>query len=314
MLARFFQKSQPISFVSLLFLLFLFVLLYYLVPFPSQIDLAYIMQLLGVFLFYTLSIFLISFIVAKNRLTQTNYYAILVFVLMLGLFPSAFVITKVSLSHFFVLLATRRIYSIRSKKMLLSKLFDSGFYIGIAFLLYPPSMLFMLLIYAGFFIYSKIVNKNLLLPIVGFFTPVFIVFTYYYYFDKLASFKSLIEINVGFELIKFTSLKFLIPSLLLLAILTFSLFKIFSNFHSFYGKDKNSNKLVIAHLVISLLIVLLNNLRIEETILFLFFPIAVLTGKLFYSLKRHWIKDVVIYCLLLLAIVLAFLQSLYIFH
>lgn len=310
MLARFFQKSQPISFVSLLFLLFLFITAHYLFPLPVQNSLASALDILAAFLFFVCMLFLVSFIVSKNRLTKANYYSILIFVLLLGLFPSVFEITKVSFSHLFLLLAARRIYSIRSKKMLLSKLFDSGFYIGIAFLLYPQTILFLLLIYASYSIYLKIINKNLLLPIVGFFTPILVVFTYYFVFDKLPAFNSLMEINVGFELKKFTSLEFLLPSLLLLLILIFSLFKILSKALSFDGKSKNSNKLVIAHLVIGLLILFLNNLKLEETIQYLFFPIAVITGKLFYLINKTWIKDIVIYSLLLLAILLPFLPDL----
>lgn len=310
MLARFFQKSKPISFVSLLLVLFVFVTIHITVSSYQQLGLGNISGIFGVFLFYTFLVFLVSFIVSKNHLTQANYYAILFFVLLMGLFPTVLKISNISLSHLFVLFAARRIYSVYSKKMLLSKLFDSGFYLGVAFIFYPQSILFLILIYASYFIYIKIIDKNLFLPLVGFLTPIFISFTYFFIIDKTSVFRSIIEMNIGFDLLKITEIKFLIPLIATTIVLIFSLLKIFSKFQSFEGRDRSSNKLVIVHLVISVLFLLLNNLRIEETIQYLLFPVAVLAGNLFYLLKKYWIKDVILYGLLILAIILPFLPIL----
>lgn len=309
MLARFFQKSEPISFVSLLLVLFTFVAVHTTVSSSTHLGLDNISEVLGAFLFFTFLVFLVSFIVAKNHLTQVNYYAILFFVLLIGLFPSVLSISKISLSHFFVLLSARRLYSIHSKKQILSKLFDSGFYIGVAFLLFPQTIIYVLLIYTSYFIYIKIIGKNLLLPIIGFLTPIFVVFTYYFVQDKLATFQTLIEININFELLQFLPQQLLLPLVLIVTISVFSLFKILSNTHSFEGGDRNNNKLVIAHLVLSVLFLLLNNLRIEETIQYLFFPVAVLAGNLFYLLKKDWIKDVILYGFLIVAFILPFLPN-----
>lgn len=309
MLARFFQKSEPISFVSLLLVLFVFVAIHITVSSSEDLGLGNISGIFGVFLFYTFLVFLISFIVSKNHLTQVNYYAILFFVLLMGLFPTVLEISSISLSHLFVLFAARRIYSVYSKKMLLSKFFDSGFYLGVAFLFYPQSIIFLILIYVSYFIYIKIIDKNLFIPLVGFLTPIFILFTYYYIIEKTSVFRSMIEMNIGFDLLKMTEMKFLIPFTVTALVLVFSLLKIFSKFQSFEGRDKSSTKLVIVHLVISVLFLLINNLRIEETIQYLFFPIAVLAGNLFYLLKKYWIKNVILYGLLILAIILPFLPN-----
>ncbi len=306
MLTRFFQKSEPISFVSIVILLFALIFIQFVVPANSNINPSNALQTFGVFLFFTFSLFLSSFIISRNHLTQANYYAILFFVLLLGFFPSVFTVSKISISHLFVLVAARRLYSIHSKKELLSKLFDSGFYLGVAFLINPQTILYILLIYASYFIYIKIIDKNLLLPIVGFGTPLFIVFTYYFVLDKTEVFRSLIELNVVFDLQKVSPEKILLPLILMAVLLIVSLFKISSNSLSFESENKNSNKLVIAHLVLSILILLLNNLKIEETILYLFFPTAILIGILFNLLTKKGVKEVILYCFLLLAFSLPF--------
>ncbi len=60
---------------------------------------------------------------------------------------------------------------------------------------------------------------------------------------------------------------------------------------------------------LSVLFLLLNNLRIEETIQYLFFPVAILAGNLFYLLKKDWIKDVILYGFLIVAFILPFLPN-----
>ncbi len=307
MLARFFQKSEPISFVSLLFLLFVFIIIRFFIPLPTGVDLGFVLQSFSVFLFFTFVVFLANFIIEKNHLTSTNFYAIFIFVLILGLFPTVFSFSKISLSHLFILLAVRRIYSIRSKKLLLSKLFDSGFYMGVAFLLYPLSFLYVLLIYVSYFIYKKIIDKNLLLPLIGFLTPVFIVFTYFYVFDKLSVFISLIEININFEILEHFTTSSIIPIMFIMGILIIALLKIITKWQSFDGKDKNSTKLIVAHLLISMFILLTNNLKIEYTIQFIFFPSAILIGDLLFLVRKNWIKNLLLYSLVILAFVVPFL-------
>ncbi len=309
MLARFFQKSEPISFVSLLFLLFLIIVFSSFSPLHVVTNLPFIIHVISVFVFFAFIIFLVNFIIEKNHLTPANYYAVLLFILILGLFPSVFVISKISLSHLFLLLAVRRIYSLYSKKDILSKLFDSGFYIGISFLLYPQSILYFFLIYFSYFIYLKIINKDLLIPLLGFITPIFICFTYFFIFDDLATFYSIIELNIVFDILKMYTYGFIIPILLLLILLFWSLFLVFTKRQIFEGKDKSSIKLTIAYLIISIFVLLLNNLEIEETIQYLFFPIAVLIGNLFYLIRSYWIKDVLLYGVLLLIFTLPFLQE-----
>jgi len=308
MLTRFFQKSEPISFVSIVILLFTFIFIHVIFLFPSQLSFVKVFHVFGEFLFFTFFIFLVSFIVSKNHLTQTNYYAILFFVILIGLFPSVLTFSNISLSHLFVLLAARRIYSIRSKKQLLSKLFDSGFYIGIAYLLFPQTIVYILLIYASYFIYIKIVDKNLLLPVIGFLTPVFIVFTYFFVLNKTAIFQSLVEINLDFGLNRFLPEHLSLPLILVGTLIVLSLMKIFSTAQFFEVSNKNSNKVVIAHLGISVLILVLNNRDIAESIQYLFFPVAVLFGILFNLNMKLWIKEVVLYVFLLLAFALPFIQ------
>jgi len=309
MLARFFHKSEPIGFVSLILLLFIYTLIEFFNSLNFTISLSSMLVLLGSFIFFSVIVFFSDFIIRKNELTPANYYAVFILVLLFGLFPTVIHLSSISFSHFFVLLAVRRIYSIRTKKMLLLKLFDSGLYIGVAFLLYPISAIYLLLIYISYFIYIRVINKDLLIPILGFITPIFLAFTYYFIFDKIGEFKNITEINLGYDVAKFADQSLYIPLVGLLFIIVLALYKNIANRHSLDNEGKNSISLVVNHLVITVILFSFDNLKLEENIQFIFLPVAVLVGNLILLTKKGWLKEMLLYTILLLTFFVPFILS-----
>jgi len=307
MLARFFKKSEPISLITLYFLLFVYTIIQAF-KIKEDYSLQGILSFFGIFLLLSFFLFFEEFIIRKNRLAPLNYYAIFVFVMLIGFFPQVISFSRIGFANLFIYLALRRIYSLRTKNELLLKLFDSGFYIGISFLLYPISLLFFILIYVGYFIYIKIISKDLLLPMVGFITPIFIAFAYFFFLDDLASFKTLIEINIGFDYQKYQNTSFIIPAIYVLFFVIWALFVNFSRRNSL-GKDgKNGFNLVLIHLLLALIIVSIYNIQIEKSIQFVFFPISVLLGKLFSYLKSYRIKDILLYGFVIFSFVLLYIS------
>lgn len=309
MLARFFKKSDPLGFISLLVLLIVYMIIQILLGFFTVNTLKSFTLLLGVLLVFSFFIFLIDFIIKKNQLTPPNYYAVFVFVLLIGLFPSVLELSKVSYSYFFILLALRRIYSIQTKKHLLLKLFDSGFYIGIAFLLYPPSGLFLFLVLASYSIYIHVVSKDILLTVIGFFTPIFIVFTYFFLSDNLYAFKSLTELNISFDYRFFMFSTIYIPLLIVCFLCFLGMIKIFSNGHLLGIRWQNSNKLVVFHLLIGIIIALIDSVTLNKNLLYLFFPIAIFIGNMVFLNEKVWMKQLILFVLLILTFVLPFIIS-----
>jgi hypothetical protein len=307
MLARFFKKSEPISLISLIFLLFVYTIIQAFKGVEGDNSLQGVLSFFGVFLLLSFFLFLEEFIIRKNRLTPLNYYAIFGFVILIGFFPQVISFSKIGFSNLFIYLALRRIYSLQTKKELLLKLFDSGFYIGISFLLYPVSLLFFILIYVGYFIYIKIISKDLLLPVIGFITPIFITFAYYFFIDDLASFKTLVEINIGFTYQKYLNTSFILPAIYVLFFLIWALFVSFSHRNSLGNDGKSSFNLVLTHLLLSIIVINVYNLQIERSVLYVFFPISVLLGKLFSYLESYRIKDVLLYGFVIFSFVLLYL-------
>ena len=136
MITTIFSKSKPINF---LIVFSITLIAFFLLPFkyPNLVNAeTSIWTNIAVFILVYLSILLLNFIVTKNLLSQQNNYEILLFALFFLAIPQASLDYKIVVSNFFILLTLRRLISVRSKKDVIKKLFDSGFLIALASLFY----------------------------------------------------------------------------------------------------------------------------------------------------------------------------------
>jgi hypothetical protein len=298
MLANFFKKSVPVSFVTLLLLLVFYIGVK---SFGGEkgvyIEEFYLFAVR--FLMFGGFLIIVSFMVSKNKLTQQNYYALFVFTVLFGIFPNTLEVSRLSISHLLLLLGYRRIYNFQSKKDRLIKLYDSGFLLGVAFILYPLSILYILLIYISYALYIKTVEKELMIPLLGFITPIFLAFVYFYLFDEVLILRNIIELNIGFN---FRVMEDLFSVRIVIAFIL--LVSVFSSIHKLQKSDnetKNKIRLVLSHLGLSIIVIVSYNYIVEESIQFVFFPLSVTLGTLIESQQRIWLKELVMIGLLLLS-------------
>ena len=223
MIANFFNKSKPVVLFIVTLSLFFYYLTAAIVFEFNVISTPLVLERLGVFCVFVFFLLLVNFIIQKNNVTQNNSYALLLMVLLLGIFHETMFSNSLLFSNFTLLLAFRKMYSLRSGFNTKQKLFDAGFWVGIASLIYVWSFLFIVLIYLAILIYQKLELKNLFIPIVGVVIPVFIYFTYCFYFDNLDVLydRWIIDPNLNFE--PYNQLELLIPIAFLLTLIIWSI-------------------------------------------------------------------------------------------
>lgn len=169
MISSIFKKTKPVNFIMLLVFLFLF---YWAVQFylfdlaVVDIEIAPSVVVLTTLLF---SVFIMDFVVKRNKLTGTNSYAILYFTLLFVVFPDTLGDSKAIFTSFFLLLAMRRLLSIKSLKNSKLKIFDAGIWICISSIFYEWAILYLLLVFAAIFIYdAKNIRNWLVILSTGF--------------------------------------------------------------------------------------------------------------------------------------------------
>lgn len=307
MIANFFSKSKPVNIFNLVILLFLYYAVASIVNAPKEFLLLYFINKTSFFICFIVFLIVANFIIKRNNLTLDNLYGLLLIVLLLGTFKETMFTNKIIFSNLLLLLSYRKIYSIKSDVNTAKKLFDAGFWIGIATLIYAHSILYVLLIIIAIIIYQKVNFKNLIIPFIGLITPLFLVFTYSFYFDKTADFYNLFTLNINFDFTAYNKLSLLLPISFLITITLWSLVVVSPKIVLISNNLRMSWSALLNQLLISAIIVFLAPVKNGSEIFFLLFPCAVIIANFLQKSQSSNFKNLILYLFFAISISVYFL-------
>ena len=295
MIANFFNKSKPVAIFIISVLLFInYMVAAFLWKFES-FSFIFILRTMGFFILFLALLFIMKFIVQKNNLTQDNSYVLLLTVLLLSTFHETMFANDIVFANIILLFSFRKIFSLKSGMNTKQKLFDAGFWIGIATLIYSWSFPFLLLIYVAMLIYDRLNFKNIFIPLVGLGTPIIIYFTYCLYFDDLITFYSTLEFIPGFNYTTYNQFKYLIPIAFLLTLFLWSVASLFPYVAKMGVNYKRSFNLVFSHLLISAIIISLSPVKNGSEMFFMIFPFTVIVTNFLQKSQSENFKNLILY-------------------
>jgi len=308
MIANFFNKTKPIHAIIISVLFVMYYVLAIATTENPVFSVGFILQKAGNLFLFPILFFMIRFINRKNNLSNLNSYVLLVLVILFGIFPQTMEVKQVFFAHLFLLMAFRRIYSLKTHKNSKAKIFDSAFWISVATIFYNWSVLFFPLIFVGIIVFRKQSMRNFIIAIVGLIIPIFLVFTYYFFTDSIDAFNQLFLFEYSFSFADvIMNYKLWISLLVLLVLLTVAIILINFNINSLVNTIKPSWRLVIAHLTLGVLIVIVAPIKDSAIILFLFFPSAIILANFLQIIHNKRVKEVFMISLLLLSFIPYFL-------
>lgn len=300
MLANFLNKSKPINFIGLL--IFFFVCFLFSVFSEGFTD-RNLIETTSILILFLAVFFIYNFVLSKNRLTHDNSYANFLFVLLIISFMTEIANLKTLSFTFIYLLFIRKIYSLRSSKRILEKIFDSGFWLGIFFILEPLSILLFGLIYIASYLHSKITIHTLLVPIVGFITPLIIYFSYFFWIDQTENFNKLFYFESLFDIQLYSELKYRWMIGIVFSLTTIAIFIKSIKALSVNNTFKKSWLLLIYHFIILLLFLLFFPQKNGSELIYTLFPVSVILANGIELIKRTLIKNIVLYLFLIGSII-----------
>ena len=307
MITRFFSTSKPIHLVLILVLTTILFFVYRIAGLSEELTLNSGFKLILLCLVLLLSIAVLAFFVTKNNLTHRNGYKILFYFIFLLVFPSSLLSGKVIVASFFIMLALRRIISLRTKLNVKKKLFDAAFWIGIASVFYFWSFLFFGLVLAAMFLYAIEGIKNWIIPFLGLATVVILVLSYSIITaNTFGDFTNYFE-GTGYNFTAFNDVKLIIPITMMFSL---GLWAAFFHIKSLNDQPKvfrAAHLLIIYAAAIALVIIIVTPNKNGSEFIFLFAPLSVIMSNYIQIVKDRWFAEAYVWLLLLTPIAILFL-------
>src|SRR5690606_30872305 len=174
MISSLFGKTKPINYIFLLVFLFGFYWIVHLFLFQRRYAPDQLVEQALILGFLMFTIFLVDFIVKRNKLSRMNTLALMYYTLLIVVFPEVLIDPNGIFCSFFLLLSVRRILSLRSLKDIKLKLFDATLWIMVASLFYEWALLYLILVFVAIYFYDARNIRNWLIPFVAVITFVLI--------------------------------------------------------------------------------------------------------------------------------------------
>ncbi|MBJ7879684.1 DUF6427 family protein [Gelidibacter salicanalis] len=303
MISSFFSKAKPIHLLVVSALLFVVFTIAKLSAITAPFSLELFFKQAFLFGVCLASLFVLDFFVSKNNLTKKNSYKILMFGLFVAVLPETLLNSKLLIANLFILLALRRLMSLRSRKQIKKKLFDAAFWISLATLLFFWASLFYILILLALLLYSIIDVKNWIIPIIGMLCVAVIAASYMIVMNF--EFEPYLEgfFDVSFDYTPLNSRRIIIAATLLLSYGAWASFYYLRNLKHQLKSHRPSFILVIFSSLIALLIILVSPYKNGSEFIFLFAPLSIIMSNYLEIIKEKWFKESLIMGLILVSVV-----------
>lgn len=165
MISSVFGKTKPVNYILVLSFLFVVFCLVRLGPFPLEDPISELPALVLALACLLFSVLAVNFIVQRNQLTAPHSYAIYFFALLALVFPESMIDRETILANFFILLALRRLFSLKSLRDTKSKIFDGTLWILISSLFLNWTLLYLVLVWVHIYFYEPKSLRNWLVPL-----------------------------------------------------------------------------------------------------------------------------------------------------
>lgn len=307
MIASLFSKTRPINYALVLIMLFSCFFLYQFQVPTLNFTTGDLFSKIIVFLLLLLSFFLVNFISLKNALTQNDNYAILLFLVFILLFPSVLNNIKIVLSNVFLLLALRRLISLKTLSSSKEKIFDASFWIFLSAIFHFWSILYIILVFISIIFHSGKEYKNWILPFVSFLCVwILYIATSLFLFGNYSINKAVFQVSFNFFDFKDVYQNMALSLFVSISVLFFA-----SQTIDYQNKPLNmqsSYKQVYFAFLLAVGIYVFSANKSNDLLMYTFAPLAILGANMFEKMENSIYKEVSLYLLLGVGLFFFFVQ------
>jgi hypothetical protein len=308
MIASVFGKTRPFNYLTIGISLFVFFITKNIIASETNVSLGYYLQEFLLFVVVFASSFLINFIALKNELTKTNNYALLLYFVFLLFFSSYFQNKNIIIANFFLLLALRRLISLKSMVSTKEKIFDASFWILIAALFHFWSLFYIVLVFIAIMLHVSRDYRNWVVPFIALVAVTLLFFLVNSFFDNSLLSSLLSKTYISFDFYYFEN----IYQRLAFALFTsLSLFAFVLQIFDIPNKALNmqsSHKTILFSFLLGIGIYIISANKNNGSLAFCFGPLAIIGANFIEKMESKWLKEIMVYALVGCAVFFYVLQ------
>lgn len=310
MIASLFSKTRPINYVIVGLGLLLPYILYKYIDIVDAVSINLIVKESFIFLIIGVSFFLVNFISLRNSLTKNDNYAILIYLIFILLFPNILSNTTVLISNLFLLLALRRLISLKTLSSPKEKIFDASFWILLSAIFHFWTIVYIVLVFISIIFHSGKDYRNWLIPFISIFCVSILYIFFSLFLNNNFSFDIVQQSQVSFDFTKFENIY---QNIALAIYASTALLFFVSQIFDYQNKPLNmqsSYKQVYFAFILASGIYLLSNNKSNDLLIYSFAPLSILGANMFEKMEDNKFKDGFLFLLLVVGIVFYVLQLL----
>lgn len=300
MLTSFFSKSKPVNTIVVLVYMTIGFIVANANSFSEGFSGTQILSTIGLWLLYIFTMFVLNFISQKNELTRRTSYRILLFAGFTLAFPEALTNTRIMISGVFIMLAMRRILSLRSGLYMERKLFDAGLWIGLATLTFFWSFLFVLVLLAALFYYTKNTWRYWLIPGLAFTAIAILTTCYVLYLNEDSSYILEIIDDFSLDFREYSLIKLLLPVSFVSTFFLWTIWTFIKESSAASVAMRPTYILILIFSLVAIVLILVSPEKNGQEWYFFAIPLAIMATSFFENASSAWIPEILLWIIVLL--------------
>lgn len=243
----------------------------------------------------TFQAFILSETVTEHRLLPyTSNMTAFILALCYSIFAPQSWFSPVIFANVFCVLALKRILDVFHQGYITGNLFRAGFYVGLASLLYLPSVFMLLILFYDLLLIRTFHWREFVIPLIGLITP-YIYFLIYYFFksDAVILFNYFLEPKTFLSFLELR-LIYWIPSILALVLIALALIYLFLSGQKRTVRQNNLYKVIVVTFVAAFFLSLIYSKDFMSATALLWPSVAIVLTYFLLGLKRKWVQEVLV--------------------
>jgi hypothetical protein len=297
MIASVFNKTRPFNYLVIGILALLFFLFKLISVEKPDTSWVFYTEQLGLLVLVFASLFLVNFITLKNVLTKNNSYALLLFFIFSLFFSSVFQNKNIIISNFLLLLALRRLISLKSLLSTKEKIFDASFWIFLAALFHFWSIFYIILVFIAIILHVSRDYRNWIIPFIALFAVTILFFLMNSFLDNSLINNLLSKTYVSFNFYYFDNIY---QRIALAFFSSISVFFFVSHVFDIPNKALNmqsSHKTILFSFILGVGIYVLSANKNNGSLVFCFAPLAIMGANFIEKIESNLIREIIVYSL-----------------